>query len=66
MNLPTHAQPTADRDASGRDARVRRGADLCRRDSALWHLTVRYQDQLEAAGVAPAEAHEQALRWAGV
>lgn len=43
-------------------ARRARGADLCRRDPALWSRLVRYEDQLVREGMSPGEAREQAER----
>lgn len=59
-DLPVHAQPSAPaRPWSGRDP----GADLCRRDPALFSRIVRYSDELERDGVEGGEAWAHAWQW---
>lgn len=49
MHTPTHAQATAGR-AAAATSRLKRSADLCRRDPALWSRIVQRQDWYEAQG----------------
>lgn len=61
---PVHAQPTREFTAERREL-IRSGADVCRRDPALWSTSVRYCDALVTQGVDPDEAHELTLQAAG-
>lgn len=60
--LSTHQQQPDQ--AIDRDL-VKRLADLCRADPALWSRVVRYSDELERQGVESGEATRRALELAG-
>ena len=59
-DLPVHAQPIAEVTDEVR-ALNKRGADLCRRDPALFSRMVQFSDALEREGVERHEAHRLAL-----